>query len=205
MTKAFGEGGEAAKISTHILTKRMTNRLTNKFMILLFQLTSSRRGWRSFLISSGVGSVFQLTSSRRGWPDEMRKMADDLDISTHILTKRMTTSRTMKNWKRKYFNSHPHEEDDAIYQSISLPLNISTHILTKRMTLAARLLWGLHLAFQLTSSRRGWLHILKQYSSADYFNSHPHEEDDVFPLPQTLLPCYFNSHPHEEDDTLATC
>ena len=36
--------------------------------------------------------------------------------------------------------------------------------------------------------------------SIQYFNSHPHEEDD----PQKLLGhykrIYFNSHPHEEDD-----
>ena len=38
-----------------------------------------------------------------------------------------------------------------------------------------------------------------------YFNSHPHEEDDVvgtFP-PGTYI--YFNSHPHEEDDITFLC
>ena len=57
------------KISTHILTKRMT---------------PSDAFWKPVL-------VFQLTSSRRGWParrtDEKLMLSD---ISTHILTKRMT-------------------------------------------------------------------------------------------------------------------
>ena len=32
------------------------------------------------------------------------------------------------------------------------------------------------------------------------FNSHPHEEDDIIHRPNTSTRSYFNSHPHEEDD-----
>ena len=77
-------------------------------------------------------------------------------ISTHILTKRMTGRKAVKSHYFKYFNSHPHEEDDMRliflrmkqYHFNSHPheeddttrlrknyaLSISTHILTKRMT-----------------------------------------------------------------------
>ena len=33
-----------------------------------------------------------------------------------------------------------------------------------------------------------------------YFNSHPHEEDDIYHTSRTNSLSYFNSHPHEEDD-----
>ena len=37
--------------------------------------------------------------------------------------------------KKRYFNSHPHEEDDRLQESPRLAQIISTHILTKRMTI----------------------------------------------------------------------
>ena len=122
------------KISTHILTKRMTD------------------GFPTFCILCV--------------------------ISTHILTKRMTTLQQLVRLSERYFNSHPHEEDDGIYnqscglqnyfnshpheeddiiQDFPAPSgNISTHILTKRMTKSLRIYRG----------------------GSIYFNSHPHEEDD---------------------------
>ena len=59
---------------------------------------------------------------------------------------------------RRYFNSHPHEEDDDSVDTIPISeMNISTHILTKRMTAQ-----------------------MKQNQPQEvYFNSHPHEEDDL--------------------------
>ena len=59
----------------------------------------------------------------------------DWDISTHILTKRMTFPGKQSNERRDYFNSHPHEEDDLNPYYQALGINISTHILTKRMTM----------------------------------------------------------------------
>ena len=97
-------------------------------------------------------------------------------ISTHILTKRMTSWLLPSHPNIVYFNSHPHEEDDQ-YTDKSVPRNhISTHILTKRMTayrtdregrksisthiLTKRMTesdngFTLLFLFQLTSSRRG--------------------------------------------------
>ena len=142
-------------ISTHILTKRMTSRiwtwlldtifqltssrrgwlllLCSVLLIVTFQLTSSRRGWLTFSVDETVILLFQLTSSRRGW--RISEMYDRYrnNISTHILTKRMTGTLD--------------EEDETRW--------ISTHILTKRMTKLNRRGLGCEL-FQLTSSRRGW-------------------------------------------------
>ena len=61
-------------------------------------------------------------------------------------------------------------------------LCISTHILTKRMTSA-------------------FVHVCKTCS---YFNSHPHEEDDLLFRQFRLSYLYFNSHPHEEDDFVSS-
>ena len=76
-------------ISTHILTKRMTVQFTNFTQALTFQLTSSRRGWPYSPSNFFVAVIFQLTSSRRGWPQPLTF-----------------------TYPSKYFNSHPHEEDD---------------------------------------------------------------------------------------------
>ena len=103
-----------------------------------------------------------------------------LDISTHILTKRMTKRCRKLFMQVWYFNSHPHEEDDGeldeeepkkeTFQLTSsrrgwhcdlvdrIAVNIiSTHILTKRMTVKDGAVVMLPHVFQLTSSRRGWL------------------------------------------------
>ena len=55
------------KISTHILTKRMTWHISTARTALSFQLTSSRRGWPVADENSDRPETFQLTSSRRGW------------------------------------------------------------------------------------------------------------------------------------------
>ena len=39
------------------------------------------------------------------------------------------------------------------------------------------------------------------YSFFLYFNSHPHEEDDDLPCAISSALLNFNSHPHEEDDS----
>ena len=123
-------------------------------------------------------TVFQLTSSRRGWRRESSKNWSWKDISTHILTKRMTGTKSKRRVNR----------------------NISTHILTKRMTKNFNPN-NPNIKFQLTSSRRGWrFKPGKVQATIKYFNSHPHEEDDHTSPILLQSSYYFNSHPHEEDD-----
>ena len=112
MTLQTGWVSENNRISTHILTKRMTMTGVKPVIYMSFQLTSSRRGWRYSQKYRRGQNVFQLTSSRRGWHN----------------------SSCFVRWLRKYFNSHPHEEDDNKHSST----------------------WIIAFLFQLTSSRRGW-------------------------------------------------
>ena len=41
----------------------------------------------------------------------------------------------------------------------------------------------------------------KQNLQIQYFNSHPHEEDDSIWNTTKQMKRHFNSHPHEEDDS----
>ena len=178
----------------------MTNEIhTMLWEEVIFQLTSSRRGWHGGKKCNLCVYEFQLTSSRRGWQLKLRN-----------------------NKQIKYFNSHPHEEDDIG----SCPICIATRIFqltsSRRGWPVSLILHHAHTIFQLTSSRRGWhwpdtntfrtgisTHILTkrmtmtqtgQNSSYRYFNSHPHEEDDLAGNGGIHNELYFNSHPHEEDD-----
>ena len=77
-------------------------------------------------------------------------------ISTHILTKRMTSTAGIPNPKR-CISTHILTKRMTQHCTMeSVMSNISTHILTKRMT------WTIEISCSLA-----W-----------YFNSHPHEEDD---------------------------
>ena len=144
------------KISTHILTKRMTQhhllqQIVNTYFNShpheeddpmnfplssignIFQLTSSRRGWQLFYEYFSIFIIFQLTSSRRGWLIPIS--FDDSGIPFQL-----TSSR--RGWRKAA-------------EFIEKYFRISTHILTKRMTIDY-MIQCLKVAFQLTSSRRGW-------------------------------------------------
>ena len=99
------------------------------------------------------------------------------------------------------FNSHPHKEDDYYRQRTLRSRSISTHILTRRMTRLMRK--TLHYwKFQLTSSQGGWRDFCNQLYSSEYFNSHPHKEDDNTFGRQSANDDDFNSHPHKDDISL---
>ena len=81
-------------------------------------------------------------------------------ISTHILTKRMTVGPV--------YNSSPE--------------TISTHILTKKMTdQGGCLKRTVGISTHILTKRMTWwnIHTCMRYQ---YFNSHPHEEDDIATL-----------------------
>ena len=120
-------------ISTHILTKRMTIWTFQSPLEIVFQLTSSRRGWQEMYIKLTGHWVFQLTSSRRGWRHYNLRIM-------FFQVFQLTSSR--RGW--------PYMDATA---------------------------WKAY-AFQLTSSRRGWLVVMLLALASQYFNSHPHEEDD---------------------------
>ena len=167
--------------------------------------------------------TFQLTASRRGWRDCGKKGRCDNDISTHSLTKRLTTADIEYLPEMENFNSQPHEEADQYASHHQLPPDISTHSLTKRLTGTSLrnyhtglyfnsqpheeadqvfpLDWQPRKAFQLTASRRGWLIALKRGEILNNFNSQPHEEADDVPAGGSVYGfTHFNSQPHEEAD-----
>ena len=144
----------------------------------LFQLTASRRGWH--LAGTGPETVhsFQLTASRRGWHNAACIYSYFYFISTHSLTKRLTSD---------------HQEHSEL-------VHISTHSLTKRLTTSSRISL-ISFSFQLTASRRGWL-LNPLYNDIHNrnFNSQPHEEADGAFSWEDAGHLYFNSQPHEEAD-----
>ena len=145
-----------------------------------FQSTSSHGGWQRNFAIVGLTMEFQSTSSHGGWPEQAGVEADEVGISIHILTRRMTRPFLPVLIGTNHFNPHPHTEDDsstampeiskARFQSTSSHGGwhswakhetdgyvISIHILTRRMTLCR--LW--------------------RPAPATDFNPHPHTEDDI--------------------------
>ena len=108
-------------ISTHILTRRMTRQFQLRKwpaeVISTHILT--RRMTTSFSWIITPIDIFQLTSSRGGWRHHTSKRIFDANISTHILTRRMTLQKRQNILHRHHFNSHPHEEDDACSERIN--------------------------------------------------------------------------------------
>ena len=165
----------------------------------LFQLTSSRRGWREHPTQQR-SRVMHFNSHPHEEDDESyRENPVFRVISTHILTKRMTIFKdtgfdsctfqltsSRRGWPDIFLSfffciiisTHILTKRMTLWWLLcSSPFDISTHILTKRMTIFS-MASSSALIFQLTSSRRGWLTILIRRRTQWYFNSHPHEEDD---------------------------
>ena len=103
----------------------------------------------------------------------------DVDvISTHSLTRRLT-SLPGKVWSiLQHFNSQPHKEADEDFEDEDEEETISTHSLTRRLTI------------KKPQNRRALKH----------FNSQPHKEADESPTQVLQLPQHFNSQPHKEAD-----
>ena len=76
-------------------------------------------------------------------------------LSTHILTRRMTSVRSEPQMTMEPFNSHPHKEDDSAHLLMIIWEALSTHILTRRMTSVTFDTIFPAESFQLTSSQGG--------------------------------------------------
>ena len=128
--------------------------------LFVFQLTASRRGWRPVLLHSScrVSYFNSQPYEEADLPPVPREHS--LDISTHSLTKRLTSDIWHTEFFHRYFNSQPHEEADSNRPYENDDEHISTHSLTKRLT-----------------SRKNVISIF-----IFYFNSQPHEEADPFRL-----------------------
>ena len=145
-------------ISTHSLTRRLTQRICHGITPFSFQLTASRGGWRYsekeyykaisisthsltrrltaiVLLVKNWDTVFQLTASRGGWRQLINCEKQNSNISTHSLTRRLTKFGIYCGYYWYNFNSQPHEEADGVLQDTHhSPTFISTHSLTRRLT-----------------------------------------------------------------------
>ena len=150
-----------ASISTHSLTKRLTAYTWEYPKYVIFQLTASRRGWQTYAEVPRLLKAFQLTASRRGWRLLTCRPWPLFRISTHSLTKRLTTrtlisgmasifqlTASRRGWRCREacaflwwgnFNSQPHEEADGCKTDCFQTCTI----------------------FQLTASRRGWQRLIR--------------------------------------------
>ena len=146
--------------------------------LFVFQLTASRRGWRPVLLHSScrVSYFNSQPYEEADLPPVPREHS--LDISTHSLTKRLTSDIWHTEFFHRYFNSQPHEEADSNRPYENDDEHISTHSLTKRLTNYLVYYRSADTAFQLTASRRGWRSLSAFFRSPSHFNSQPHEEAD---------------------------
>ena len=146
--------------------------------LFVFQLTASRKDWRPVLLHSScrVSYFNSQPYEEADLPPVPREHS--LDISTHSLTKRLTSDIWHTEFFHRYFNSQPHEEADSNRPYENDDEHISTHSLTKRLT-SADGTTETRDTFQLTASRRGWLRQARWQQLHQDFNSQPHEEADA--------------------------
>ena len=179
MTQIDFHTGWASIISTHILTKRMTSVVVQFHSRLRYFNSHPHEEDDCKSFNSGCAFItFQLTSSRRGWRITTVISALDNDISTHILTKRMT----------------------IIVTSMKYYLYISTHILTKRMTYITLLMfWNINISTHILTKRMTCICFLRCIIIVISTHILTKRMTRLRQLQDQLLR-YFNSHPHEEDD-----
>ena len=123
--------------------------------------------------------LFQLTASRRGWQSECSRRECAKDISTHSLTKRLTSFRRYIAWfvlfqltasRRGWLPGRNH---------LYLHFEISTHSLTKRLT-ENRPEWSGWWEISTHSLTKRLTLFVALWERTDlHFNSQPHEEADV--------------------------
>ena len=136
------------------------------FVRVQFQLTASQGGWR--IKSDMYGQLeipFQLTASQGGWP--IRVHAENIvsDISTHSLTRRLTSERFRQPSSNEHFNSQPHKEADADLEETRMVVGYFNSQPHKEADLSN--------------------HIWEECFL--YFNSQPHKEADLYALIGSLL------------------
>ena len=103
------------EFSTHILTRRMTLWIVRLYFMKFF---STHILTRRMTCPVQISQIF-------------------ICFSTHILTRRMTRLSILFHPSSRFFNSHPHKEDDLCNNRVVGRCDFSTHILTRRMTNAS--------------------------------------------------------------------
>ena len=180
----------------------MTAEICTYLESLLFQLTSSQGGWLlhnfSFFRNDNI-STHILT---RRMTVSFSSFSSFSSISTHILTRRMTMVVARLTSSLLHFNSHPHKEDDFRYLIASENENISTHILTRRMT---SMLFALgtftYISTHILTRRMTSIRAFAMQAAVFQLTSSQGGWREVIPVKYSRS--YFNSHPHKEDDAIS--
>ena len=127
--------------------------------MLLFQLTASQGGWLEWVAWYVDAGVFQLTASQGGWHHVHRILCIHSDISTHSLTRRLTTSEASKPRRFAFQLTASQGGWRTVVPCVFRTDDISTHSLTRRLTDISSMISKVH----------------------HNFNSQPHKEaDDSF-------------------------
>ena len=133
-------------ISTHSLTRRLTDNFHADGNTYAFQLTASQGGWLRYAMPYSATAHFNSQPHKEA-------DSDSASLSSRYL----------------YFNSQPHKEADGYLQSRITIWSISTHSLTRRLTQDVHNNIPIPLLFQLTASQGGWRTGLFYYDSTGTF------------------------------------
>ena len=147
-------------------------------LLLIFQLTASRRGWRLAPVHSQPTANISTHSLTKRLTSSSFPIGATVCISTHSLTKRLTEPLIPAVPVLQIISTHSLTKRLTVHYIYRTSIKcISTHSLTKRLTmmylivtseqeisthsLTKRLTWqhtknNISVIFQLTASRRGW-------------------------------------------------
>ena len=121
--------------------------------------------------------ILYLTAGLFGGYNETIKF-EELGISTHSLTRRLTVAEACGSPDGKYFNSQPHKEADGISSSLLYPSQY----------------------FNSQPHKEADHSIKNGFYRHRHFNSQPHKEADPGGFNLCCGWWYFNSQPHKEAD-----
>ena len=167
-----------------------------------FQLTASQGGWPEAERQMWEKQWFQLTASQGGWPYHHVQHWVFYHISTHSLTRRLTSPPLNASSRRLFQLTASQGGWQRSSDLKNHTQHISTHSLTRRLTslstvlICSNVISTHSLTRRLTSENLLFLH------PSLYFNSQPHKEADHFLLFVLFSQGYFNSQPHKEADVV---
>ena len=122
-------------ISTHSLTKRLTNRVTSFLFGEEYFNSQPHEEADPFKIPGAICVSYFNSQPHEEADVQTHTYSQDRSISTHSLTKRLTGYTQENGHDSSHFNSQPHEEaDDTLFFTLFIVFFISTHSLTKRLT-----------------------------------------------------------------------
>ena len=146
--------------------------------------------------------ILYLTAGLFGGYNETIKF-EELGISTHSLTRRLTRAGNVLPYMRQYdFNSQPHKEADSARNDLGKNSRISTHSLTRRLTDPA-VVGCKSISISTHSLTRRLTYPCHLLNISDDISTHSLTRRLTNYRPETSTRYgHFNSQPHKEADHL---